>query len=166
MVLSCLAGLIVYAKYFECDPLGQGVRMNWTNFNFVLINFCYFEKKISKADQVFPLFVMETVGSFSGLPGLFVAGIFSGALRYSSKWNMSVNLNSSFFFMNSSLSSGLNAAALILMEDFVRPFRPDMSDVTATRIIKLLSVAFGAFCFAIVFLVANVKLILEVQLSI
>ena len=68
--------------------------------------------------------------------------------------------------MKSSLSSGLNAAALILMEDFVRPFRPDMSDVTATRIIKLLSVAFGAFCFAIVFLVANVKLILEVQLSI
>ena len=28
-----------------------------------------------------PLFVMDTVGNLPGLSGLFVAGIFSGALR-------------------------------------------------------------------------------------
>jgi hypothetical protein len=36
---------------------------------------------IEKADQIMPLFVMDTVGSLPGLPGLFVAGVFSGALR-------------------------------------------------------------------------------------
>jgi len=28
------------------------------------------------------LFVMDTLGDMPGLPGIFVAGIFSGALRY------------------------------------------------------------------------------------
>lgn len=37
---------------------------------------------IQKPDQLFPLFVMDTLGSAPGVPGLFVAGIFSGALRF------------------------------------------------------------------------------------
>jgi sodium-coupled monocarboxylate transporter 8/12 len=36
---------------------------------------------ISKPDQLFPRFVMDTLGNYPGVPGLFVAGIFSGALR-------------------------------------------------------------------------------------
>ena len=36
---------------------------------------------INKADQIFPFYVMDTVGQYPGIPGLFVAGIFSGALR-------------------------------------------------------------------------------------
>lgn len=39
-------------------------------------------KYVSKPDQLFPLFVMDTLGHIPGVPGLFVAGIFSGALRY------------------------------------------------------------------------------------
>lgn len=37
---------------------------------------------VNKPDQLFPLFVMDTLGNVPGVPGLFVAGIFSGALRY------------------------------------------------------------------------------------
>ena len=40
------------------------------------------EQLVEKSDQLFPLFVMDTLGHIPGVPGLFVAGIFSGALRW------------------------------------------------------------------------------------
>ena len=67
---------------------------------------------------MFPLFVMETLGLLTGLPGLFVAGIFSGAL--------------------STVSSGLNSLAAVTLEDFVRPMVGNMSERKATIISKLL----------------------------
>lgn len=61
MITCAFGGMVVYARYMDCDPIRSGV--------------------VSKGDQLFPLFVMDTLGEFRGLPGLFVAGIFSGALR-------------------------------------------------------------------------------------
>ena len=40
-----------------------------------------FDQRIEKTDQTVPRFVMETVGSFPGLPSLYVSGVFSAALR-------------------------------------------------------------------------------------
>ncbi|KAL6447758.1 hypothetical protein ACFW04_000123 [Cataglyphis niger] len=55
------AGLLIYAWYHECDPLTT---------------------KLARAkDQLLPLLVMNVLGKFPGLPGLFVAGVFSAALR-------------------------------------------------------------------------------------
>lgn len=63
LMISCaFGGMVVYARYWDCDPVRSGV--------------------VSKGDQLFPLFVMDTLGQWYGLPGLFVAGIFSGALRW------------------------------------------------------------------------------------
>lgn len=45
---------------------------------------------------------METLGDFPGLPGLFVAGVFSAAL--------------------SSLSTGLNSMSAVILEDFFKPY--------------------------------------------
>ncbi|XP_064456515.1 sodium-coupled monocarboxylate transporter 1-like isoform X2 [Ornithodoros turicata] len=53
-------GLVIYAKYSDCDPLAT--------------------KMISSADQLAPLHVMDTLGMIPGLSGLFVAGLFSGGL--------------------------------------------------------------------------------------
>jgi sodium-coupled monocarboxylate transporter 8/12 len=59
--ICSFAGMVIYAKYQLCDPLGI--------------------KVVDKSDQLFPVFVMDTLGHLPGIPGVFVAGIFSGALR-------------------------------------------------------------------------------------
>ncbi|CAD5116252.1 unnamed protein product [Dimorphilus gyrociliatus] len=58
--LCCLTGLVMYARYENCDPLSSG--------------------KISNSNQLLPYFVMDVLSDAKGLPGLFVACILSGAL--------------------------------------------------------------------------------------
>lgn len=61
VLLTVYAGMLIFAKYASCDPITAGL--------------------VTKADQLFPLFVMDSVGDLPGFPGLFVAGIFSAGLR-------------------------------------------------------------------------------------
>ena len=63
---------------------------------------------------------------------------------------------------NSSLSSGLNAIPLTVLEDFIRPYFPAMKERTATNLSKIISFIFGIFCFGLVFLVARVTTIVDV----
>merc|ERR1711928_120698 len=74
-------GLVIYTKYKDCDPISSG--------------------RVSKIDQLVPLFVIQSSGSLPGVPGLFVAGLYSASL--------------------STVSSGLNSLAAVTLEDFVRP---------------------------------------------
>lgn len=60
--MCCFSGLLIYATYDSCDPLTAG--------------------RIKADDQLLPLYVMETVGHLTGVPGLFIAGVFGAALRY------------------------------------------------------------------------------------
>lgn len=46
---------------------------------------------MSRQDQLLPLFVLETAGHIPGLSGLFVAGVFSAALRYKNKDTVTYN---------------------------------------------------------------------------
>ncbi|XP_076087503.1 sodium-coupled monocarboxylate transporter 1-like [Mytilus galloprovincialis] len=62
LVVTCLAGIVVFAYYngvIGCDPLANG--------------------QVSNENQIIPLFVMKTL-AYPGLPGLFVSCLFSGAL--------------------------------------------------------------------------------------
>lgn len=61
MSLGAYTGLLAYAMYHDCDPLTTKLAQN--------------------RDQILPLLVMEILGAYPGLPGLFVAGIFSASLR-------------------------------------------------------------------------------------
>lgn len=82
VLLCCLTGLIIYAKYFDCDPVTAKVHIyNYYYIISVFLNFFYVQI-IEKPDQIVPLYVMETVGRFPGLTGLYIAGVFSGSLRY------------------------------------------------------------------------------------
>src|SRR5688572_13230609 len=81
-LLTLALGMIVISKYRYCDPVKT--------------------KRIQRADQLFPLFIMDTMGNIPGLPGIFVAGIFSASL--------------------STLSSGINSLSAIFLEDIVKLF--------------------------------------------
>lgn len=60
--MSCYAGLLIFATYYDCDPVT-------TN-------------QISKSDQLLPYFVMRIARGIPGLSGMFISGVFSAALRY------------------------------------------------------------------------------------
>ncbi|KAI0242050.1 Sodium-coupled monocarboxylate transporter 1 [Lamellibrachia satsuma] len=60
MTITCLVGFIIVAEYKDCDPLST--------------------MDITK-DQLLPLYVVQRL-NVPGLPGLFTASVFSGALRY------------------------------------------------------------------------------------
>lgn len=61
--LTCWCGLVVLAWWSspKCDPRASGL--------------------VKADDQMLPAYVMQIAGKFYGIPGLFVAGIFSAALR-------------------------------------------------------------------------------------
>lgn len=57
---TSFAGISMYSRYANCDPL--------------------LEKHIRSPDQLLPYFVVDTMGHLPGVAGLFIAGIFSGSL--------------------------------------------------------------------------------------
>ncbi|KAJ8688365.1 hypothetical protein QAD02_024160 [Eretmocerus hayati] len=95
-------------------------------------------KQIKKPDQLLPFFVMELAKSIPGLPGLFVSGVFSAAL--------------------STMSTGLNSMSGVIYEDMIKPcLKKPMSDVGASRIMKLIVVVVGSICVALVFVVEKLS---------
>lgn len=122
----CYCGLLIYATYFDCDPLST---------------------KLAKAkDQLLPLLVMDILGDFPGLPGLFVAGVFSAAL--------------------SSLSTGLNSMSAVMLEDFFKPFSNRPLTMLQTKVIMRAVVAvFGALCVLLVYLVEKMGAVLQLSMS-
>lgn len=68
ILLCCYNGLLLYANYYNCDPLTH---------------------KHMTRDQLLPLLVMETFKDLPGLTGFFISGIFSAALS-----SISTGLNS------------------------------------------------------------------------
>ncbi len=68
----------------------------------------------------------------------------------------------SLLVLFSSLSSCLSAVALVVLEDFIRPFHPALTEKSATLITKGVSFGVGCVGFGMVFLIAQVKTILDV----
>ncbi|XP_002736421.1 sodium-coupled monocarboxylate transporter 2-like, partial [Saccoglossus kowalevskii] len=60
VILSCLAGVVMYATYADCDPLAAGY--------------------VTQGDQRTAFFIMDTFAHLPGLAGVFIAAVFSGAL--------------------------------------------------------------------------------------
>ncbi|KAF4524009.1 hypothetical protein B566_EDAN006303 [Ephemera danica] len=127
LFVCCWCGLVTYAKYAYCDPLTS--------------------QQIDASDQLLPLLVMDTMNDLPGVPGLFVAGIFSGAL--------------------STVSTGLSALSAITLRDFISGCCGiKMSDSRAARLSKWISVGYGLISFGFVFVVAQLGAVLQAALSI
>ena len=100
---------------------------------------------------MFPLFVMQVVGDAPGVPGLFVAGVFSGAL--------------------STVSSGLNSLAAVAWTDIMTVAdmmgrQINISDQRKTLITKAISLVLGLISFAVVFVVKYVPGVLHAAIAI
>ncbi|XP_028967519.1 sodium-coupled monocarboxylate transporter 2 [Galendromus occidentalis] len=111
--LGCLAGLVIYANYYDCDPLKAG--------------------RIDRVDQLMPYFVMEVLGKIPGLPGLFVAVIFSAAL--------------------STMSSGFNSLAAVAYEDFLQFANIPLPAIVIT---KTAAATYGFLTIGLAFLAGSI----------
>jgi len=127
LLLCAYGGMVMYAYYHDCDPMTT--------------------RQVNKKDQLFPLFVMQVMKDYPGVPGLFVAGVFSGAL--------------------STVSSGLNSLAAVTLRDFIQSgCKVNLTETQATLITKLLAVGFGVISYGIVFMVKYLPGVLEAALGI
>jgi solute carrier family 5 (sodium-coupled monocarboxylate transporter), member 8/12 len=119
-------GLLLFATYYECDPLAT---------------------RLAKApDQLLPLLVMEILKDLPGLPGLFVAGIFSAAL--------------------SSLSTMLNSLSAVFLEDFFKPFMKDgLSERASKYIMRGTVLILGLVSLSLVYVVQHLGAVLQLSMT-
>ncbi len=127
LLVCCYNGLLIYASYHDCDPL---------------------QTKLSvEKDQLLPLFVVDTFKNFPGLPGFFVAGVFSAAL--------------------STISTGLNSMPVVILEDFFKSFsKRRLTETECSIIMKGSLLAIGLTAIALVYVVQHLGTILQLSISI
>jgi len=126
ILLSALIGIILYAYYADCDPYTAGY--------------------VSDIDQIFPYFVMEVLSDKPGLPGVFLACIFSGSL--------------------STISSGLNSLAAVIIEDIYKGLLGrKLTDERQGFVSKIFSVVLGAIVILLTYVVSYLGSILNAALS-
>ncbi|XP_033333875.1 putative sodium-dependent multivitamin transporter [Megalopta genalis] len=126
----CFSGLAIYTRYRGCDPLTLG--------------------RINSNDQLMPLYVMDMLSGYPGIPGLFIAGVFSAGL--------------------STISATVNSLAAVILEDFIKPlYRIRGKEITATGSIivsKLLALIVGLTCIALAFMARYLGGLLQAALTI
>ncbi|CAF4086726.1 unnamed protein product [Rotaria sordida] len=126
VILCGIMGIIIYAYYVDCDP--------------------YTAKYISGIDQIFPYFVMEVLSDKKGLPGIFLACIFSGSL--------------------STISSGVNSLAAVFIEDVYKSLMGrTLSDERQGFLSKILSIILGGVVMLLTYIVSYLGSVLNAALS-
>ncbi|CAH0382315.1 unnamed protein product [Bemisia tabaci] len=124
--INFYTGMVIYSEYAACDPVQSEV--------------------IKASDQLLPLYTMNVLGKYQGLPGLFVAGIFAASLG--------------------TVASALNSLAAVTMKDFIGgAFGIHIQDEHGAAWSKWLSIMFGAVSFALVFVVQQLGSVMQVALS-
>jgi len=127
VTLCCLDGLVIFAVYSGCDLIKSG--------------------KITSNDQTLPYFVINKLHNLKGLPGMFTACLYAGAL--------------------STGSSALNAMSLVVLEDIIKKRMKDLTDSDAAKICKIIALAFGVIVIAGAFVVKYVgTMVLQLAYSI
>ncbi|XP_026848234.1 sodium-coupled monocarboxylate transporter 1 isoform X1 [Drosophila persimilis] len=125
VLLMCVyIGMLAFAEFYHCDPITTGLAR--------------------AKDQVIPLYVMKSVGTFPGLVGLFVAGVFSAAL--------------------SSLSTALNSLSGVILTDFIEPFREKpLTERQTAFVLRGVVVVFGLLSMASVPIVEKLGLVMQLS---
>ncbi|XP_053317281.1 sodium-dependent multivitamin transporter isoform X2 [Spea bombifrons] len=140
-ILSCYA-------VFPCQQLvlALGCITGLVMFSYYQKNEIQHPELIATPDQMVLYFVMDVLKDLPGLPGLFVACLFSGAL--------------------STISSAFNSLATVTMEDFIKPHFPGLTEAKATLLSKCLALGYGLLCLAMAYLSSLMGSVLQAALSI
>ncbi|XP_076577911.1 sodium-coupled monocarboxylate transporter 1 [Chaetodon auriga] len=125
LLCSVFAGMCLFSVYKSCDPWTAGL--------------------VSAPDQLMPYLVMDILGDYPGLPGLFVAAAYSGSL--------------------STVSSSINALAAVTVEDLIKPYA-NMSEKHLSWTSKGLSLIYGVLCIGMAGLASVMAGILQAAISI
>ncbi|KDR11160.1 Sodium-coupled monocarboxylate transporter 1, partial [Zootermopsis nevadensis] len=124
--INFYTGMIMYAAYHDCDPLKNS--------------------EITARDQLLPLYVMTYMGHLQGVPGLFVAGIFSASLG--------------------TVASALNSLTAVMVKDFIHgALKWELPEQQGAKIGKWISFIFGLLSFGLVFVVEQMGSVLQIALS-
>ncbi|KXJ73465.1 hypothetical protein RP20_CCG015759, partial [Aedes albopictus] len=103
-------------------------------------------KLAKEKDQLLPILVMKVFGDYPGMAGLFISGIFSASL--------------------SSLSTGLNSLAAVVLEDFVKPFLGfDLTERQTRYLMRGTVLLFGVIAVALVMVVEKLGTVLQLSMS-
>lgn len=126
LCMSCLIGLVMFTYYKEYPMSTQ--------------------QSEAAPDQFVLYFVMDLLRGLPGLPGLFVACLFSGSL--------------------STISSAFNSLATVTMEDLVRPWFPRFSEARATMLSRILACSYGLLCLGMAYISSQMGPVLQAAISI
>uniref|UniRef100_A0A8C7ZD74 Solute carrier family 5 member 8, like n=1 Tax=Oryzias sinensis TaxID=183150 RepID=A0A8C7ZD74_9TELE len=124
--LAVFSGLTMYSIYKNCDPLSNG--------------------DVTASDQLLPYLVMDILGDFPGIPGLFVAAAYSGTL--------------------STVSSSINALVAVTVEDFIFPVWKNLTQKQISWLNMGLSIFFGGVCIGMAGVASMMGGVLQAALSI
>ncbi|XP_063978651.1 putative sodium-dependent multivitamin transporter [Diachasmimorpha longicaudata] len=129
-IITCFSGLAIFSKYRDCDPIK--------------------DKKITP-DMLMPYYVMDTMSEWPGVPGLFIAGIFSAGL--------------------STISAALNSLSAITLEDYVKPLYftctgNDLSPQKSLILSKFLAFFIGLASIALAFIAQYLGGVLQASLTV
>ncbi|CAH6786916.1 sodium-dependent multivitamin transporter [Phodopus roborovskii] len=118
-----------------------------------LVMFAYYKKytmspqqEQAAPDQLVLYFVMDLLKDMPGLPGLFVACLFSGSL--------------------STISSAFNSLATVTMEDLIQPWFPQLTETRAIMLSRSLAFAYGLICLGMAYISSHLGSVLQAALSI
>ncbi|XP_037384247.1 sodium-dependent multivitamin transporter [Talpa occidentalis] len=126
LCMGCLIGLVMFAYYQEYPMSTQQSQ--------------------AAPDQFVLYFVMDLLKDLPGLPGLFVACLFSGSL--------------------STISSAFNSLATVTMEDLIRPWFPEFSEFQATMLSRFLAFGYGLLCLGMAYISSQMGPVLQAAISI
>ncbi|KAM5319654.1 sodium-dependent multivitamin transporter isoform 2-T2 [Glossophaga mutica] len=126
LCMGCLIGLVMYA-YYQKYPMST-------------------QQSQAAPDQFVLYFVMDLLKGQPGLPGLFVACLFSGSL--------------------STISSAFNSLATVTMEDLIRPWFPQFSEARATMLSRILAFSYGLLCLGMAYISSQMGPVLQAAISI
>uniref|UniRef100_H2YWR7 Sodium-coupled monocarboxylate transporter 1 n=1 Tax=Ciona savignyi TaxID=51511 RepID=H2YWR7_CIOSA len=150
--LAVMTGIVLYAYYKDCDPLSVG--------------------QVKVRDALLPYMVLEIFKDNPGVPGIFLASIYSGSLSYYIKLVFAcicVLCNLMYYLLltviYSTISTAITALSSVTIHDFLKPHFA-WKEKTFTNISIGLIFVYGLLLILFAYLTSKLGGLLQAAISI